>query len=118
MTTRNIIDNVSTAVSTSTPGPQLDLTYRTTVGRASLGVPVRFWAFASCTITAAGGVATIKNSAGTVLISVSITGTTAAWYYTDGYLPATDAKYDFHFGDNTLGILTPLGVMLEQRIAP
>jgi len=103
--TKNLIDNTSTTVSASTPGVQLDLRYRTTLSRAALGVPVRFWAYASSTVASDTGYVQILDSAGAAKLTVPITGTTAQWYATEGYLPATDAKYDAHYGGNTLGTL-------------
>lgn len=100
----NLIDNSSTTVTTATPGVQLDLRYRTTLSRSALGVPVRLVVYASN--TAGTGQLRILNSAGATVLTSSITGTTAAWYTTNGYLPATDAKYDAHLGGNGTGTLT------------
>jgi hypothetical protein len=38
----------------------------------------------------------------------------AAFYYEDGYIPATDAKYDVHYGGNTLGTMTLYGFKLYE----
>ena len=100
----NLIDNSSTAVSAATPGVQLDLRYRTTLSRSALGVPVRFVVYAAN--TAGTGEVRILNSAGATLLTSAISGTTATWYTTNGYLPAADAKYDAHFGGNATGTLT------------
>lgn len=100
----NLYDASSTTVTATTPGVQLDLRYRTTLSRETLGVPVRFCVYAAN--SAGTGQVRILNSAGATVLTSSITGTTAAWYVTNGYLPATDAKYDPHFGGNATGTLT------------
>ena len=98
----------------STPGVQLDLRYRTTLSRAALGVPVRFWAYASSTVANDTGTVQILDSTGAAKLTVPITGTTAKWYATDGYLPAIDAKYDLHYGGNTLGSLSVYATSLYE----
>lgn len=100
----NLVDNSSTTVSVSTPGVQLDLRYRTTLSRSLLGVPVKFVVYAAN--TAGTGEVRILDSTGATVLSSAISGTTAAWYTTNGYLPAADAKYDAHFGGNSTGTLT------------
>jgi hypothetical protein len=102
---KNLIDNSSTTVATSTPGAQLDMRYRTTLSRASLGVPVRFRVKASSTVANDTGTVKIVDANGADVLVVPITGTTSRWYVQDGHLPATDAKYDVHYGGNTLGTL-------------
>ncbi len=105
MATKNLVDDTSTTVTTATPGVQLDLRYRTTLGRASRGVPVRFWVYAESTVTNDTGTVQILDSSGAAMLTIPITGSTPRWYVTDGYLPALDAKYDAHYGGNTSGTL-------------
>jgi len=105
LATKNLIDDTSTTVSAATPGAELDLRYRTTLTRAAWGVPVRFWVYAASSVANDTGVVQILDSAGSAKLTIPITGTTARWYVTDGYLPATDAKYDPHRGGNTTGTL-------------
>lgn len=114
MAFKNIIDDTSTTVSANTPGVYLDLRYRTTLARASLGVPVRLWVYASSTVANDTGTVQILDSASAPQLTVPITGTTAKWYATDGYLPAADAKYDAVYGGNTLGTLSVLAFSLHE----
>jgi len=110
---KNLVDDTSTTVSASTPGAELDLRQHTTLSRASLGVPVRLWVFAESTVANDTGAVIIVDDAGATKLAVPITGTTAKWYAVDGWLPATDAKYDAHYGGNTLGTLKVYQFTLE-----
>ena len=114
MAYKNLIDDTSTTVSTATPGVYLDLRYRTTISRAALGVPVRFWAYASSTVANDTGTVQIVDANAAVKLSIPITGTTAQWYAIDGYLPATDAKYDPWYGGNTTGSLSVYAFTVEE----
>jgi len=49
-----------------------------------------------------------------VKLSIPITGSTAQWYAIDGYLPATDAKYDAWYGGNTTGSLSVYAFTVEE----
>ncbi len=102
----NLIDQTSTTPSSSTPGVYLDLTGRTRLSLAALGVQVRMRVYATSTSNGDTGAVKIVDSTGADMLVVQITGTTARWYVTDGYLPATDGKYDVLFGGNTTGALT------------
>jgi len=113
MAFKNLIDDTSTTVSASTPGAELDLRQHTTLSRAALGVPVRLWVFAESTVANDTGAVIIVDDAGATKLAVPITGTTAKWYAVDGWLPATDAKYDAHYGGNTLGTLKVYQFTLE-----
>ncbi len=97
----NVIDNSSTTVTTATPGVKLDMRYRSTLRRAASGVPVRLWVYAGRIEGSSVGIgsARIVNAAGATVIDVPLTST-VGWYMTEGYLPATDVKYDLHFGGN------------------
>ena len=99
---RNLLDNASTTVTTATPGPQLDMRNRTTVGRTK-GVPVRLRVYASGTAADTGTVR-ILNSAGATVMDCALNAGSARWYHTDGWLPATDAKYDVHYGGNAASL--------------
>jgi hypothetical protein len=111
---RNLIDNASTTVTANTIGAQLDMQYRTTLGRAALGVPVRLRVWAVNTNAGEAQSVRLLNSAGSTLIEVSITDTgSARWYVQDGYIPATDAKYDLHFGGATV-MPTVYSISLEE----
>jgi hypothetical protein len=107
---KNLIDDTSEVVTPDTPGVTLDLRNRTTLGRPQ--IPVRLKVFATNTIAGDTGVVVLLDSTGAAKVSVLITGggssnldTHGAWYVSDGFLPATLAKYDLHYGDNTLGNL-------------
>lgn len=98
-TAKNVVDNSTTAVSAASPGYTLDLTNRARVGTGT--VPCVFKAFAKKSAGTAGTVV-LKNSAGSVLATVSVTSTTAQWFSTTVNLPATSAKYDIQYaGDGT-----------------
>lgn len=103
-TARNPIDDSSTAVSAATPGYTLDMRNRTTLNRTSLGVPVEFRVYADGT-DADTGTVKILDSSGTEMLSVAVDQGGPRWYLTQGYLPATLAKYDPRYGGNTLGAL-------------
>lgn len=112
MAYKNWIDDTSTTVNANTPGRTIDLRYRTTLSRQASGVPVRFKVFATNTAAGDTGAVLLLDSTGATMLAVSITGggssnldTHGAWYVTDGYLPATLAKYDIHYGGNTAGTL-------------
>lgn len=101
--TKNVIDGTSTTVTTATPGWTIDCRYRTTVRRASSGVPVIFRAYAKTAATT--GAVYLKNSSGTILATCALSSATAAWVSSGAfYLPATLAKYDIHGA-----VLTGLG---------
>jgi lysophospholipase L1-like esterase len=111
---RNLIDNASTSVTANTIGAQLDMQYRTTLGRSLLGVPVRLRVWAVNTNAGEAQSVRLLNSAGSTLIEVSITDTgSPRWYVQDGYIPATDAKYDLHFGGATV-MPTVYSISLEE----
>ncbi len=100
---KNLADNTSTTVTTATPGCVLDLTYHTTIRLAALGVPVRLKVYVTAT---AGDTAAVKllDSDGIAVITVLCNAGTG-WYWGNGYVPALSAKYDLHYGGNTLGTL-------------
>ncbi len=110
-TGKNVIDDTVTAVATSSPGVTLDLTNRSTVSRAALGVPVVLKCYAARTVS--NGTITLRNSAGTILLTVSVTGT-ADWYSVAGYLPASIAKYDLFFTAGAAGTVTVYSASLYQ----
>jgi hypothetical protein len=110
----NVVDGTSTTVSPATPGMQLDLRYRTTKRRAALGVPVRFAVCANATVAGDTGFVKLVDSAGADKIVVPITKSGEQWYVVDGYLPATNAKYDIQAGGNLTGSLTYLASSLFE----
>lgn len=101
-TARNLIDDTSTAVSTSTPGWTLDLSNCSTIRRASTGVPVTWKVYATRTVS--NGTVTLKDSGGAAVLTISVTGG-AGWYSTTGNLPASSAKYDVHYAAGVGGTL-------------
>lgn len=114
MAYRNLIDNASTTVTANTIGAQLDMQYRTTLGRAALGVPVRLRVWAVNTNAGEAQSVRLLGSDGDTLIEVSITDTgSPRWYVQDGYIPASDAKYDLHFGGATV-MPTVYSISLEE----
>jgi hypothetical protein len=111
MAFKNFIDDTAlTEIGATTFGYSLDMRYRTSLGRASVGVPVRVWVYAASTVAADTGSVRLMNAAGTSLVTVNITGTTAQWYVMDGYIPATDHMLYPFYGGNTLGTLTVYAV--------
>ena len=95
-TDTNIIDGSSTAVAASSPGWTLDMRYKARLKDSATGVSCWFAAYGSM---AAGtnGTVKIKDSAGTVLATLSNWTTTPSWKSTTVTLPATKAKYDITY---------------------
>ena len=114
MAFKNVVDDTSTTVSASTPGFTVQLTNHTTHRLRSVGVPVRFKVCVNTTAANDTGAVKLVDSTGTPVITVlcnnpaATTSPIGDWYWTDGYLPATEAKYDVHYGGNTTGSLTVL----------
>lgn len=108
---RNVIDNATTTISSATPGWTLDLRYRRRLRSST--VPCVFKAYG-----ANGGSGTppsvlLKDGSGTVLGTVSITGS-AGWYSTTVNLPAAIAKYDIHHVGPSIGSVTTHAASLYQ----
>jgi hypothetical protein len=101
-TARNIVDDTSTTVSASTPGFIPPLANARTLMQAGTAVVMSVYGTPP---SSGNGVVTLKDSSGTVLITVTLTaGGGAGWYTASGVLPATDGlKYDVHFGRATVG---------------
>lgn len=120
MAYRNVVDDSSTTVSASTPGWTVDLTNHTTHRLRSVGVPVRFKVCVNSTVGGDTGAVKLVDSSGTTVLTCLINNPAATsstigdWYWVDGYVPATLAKYDVHYGGNTLGTLTPLSASLYE----
>lgn len=107
----NLIDNSSTAVSGSTPGVELDLRYM----NSSSATTVAFRLLANAKVAGgAGGHVYLKDSAGTVLATITVTSTTAGWTSTTVNLPASVAKYDLHFDGDGANLITVYAVSLYQ----
>lgn len=99
--TRNILD-ASTTVTTSTPGFTIDCRYRSTLRRASSGVPCIMRAYLKTAATT--GAALLKDSSGATLATCTTSSATAAWVSSGAfYLPATTAKYDL-YGSTVAGL--------------
>jgi hypothetical protein len=115
MATKNLVDNSSTTVTVNTPGVTINLVNRATIRQAaSTGVPVVMWVYLAACTTSDTGVVELKDSTGTALITVDCDRNGAGWVYATGYLPATLAKYDAHYGENTLGTLTVQAFTLAE----
>jgi hypothetical protein len=110
---KNLDDNTSTTVTTATPGRTIDLRYRSTIGRAALGVPVVMKVVATSTAGDTGAINLIDSTGAHMLSCICNLGGTNN-YAVSGYLPATLAKYDLEYGGNTLGSLTPLSVNVYE----
>lgn len=112
MAFKNVVDDTSTTVSASTPGVTVQLTNHTTHRLRYVGVPVRFKVCVNTTAANDTGAVKLVDSTGTPVITVlcnnpaATTSPIGDWYWADGYLPATEAKYDVHYGGNTSGSLT------------
>jgi len=118
----NLIDDSSSTVSSATPGLVVDLTYCNTLSQAE--VPVVFAVYASKDATGTrDGIIVVKNSSGTVLLTVTVPVSSAAgWYTTTGTLPASEAKYDIQSsiptgGGGGAGPLSVGAVSLYQYLA-
>lgn len=120
MAFRNVVDDSSTTVTANTPGWTVDLTNHTTHRLRSVGVPVRFKVCVNSTAGGDTGAIKLVDSNGAAVLTCLINNpasTTSAigdWYWADGYIPASAAKYDVHYGGNTLGTLTPLSASLYE----
>lgn len=120
MAYKNVVDGTSTTVSAATPGWTVDLRNHTTARLRSQGVPVRFKVCVNSTVGNDTGAVKLLDSTGTAVLTCLINNPAATssaigdWYWADGYVPATLAKYDVHFGGNTLGTLTPLSASLYE----
>jgi hypothetical protein len=92
----NVISG-SSSVSAASPGWTLDMRKRTTLSRAALGVPVVMKVTATST---AGNTATVRlvDSSGTTVLEQACDQAGEFNYVTAGYIPATLAKYDLHWG--------------------
>jgi hypothetical protein len=99
---QNYHDDSSTTVSADTPGRTLDLRQWKT--RARAGVPVKFWVKALTATPGDTGAVLLVDETGAAVLTVLIDNG-PGWYNTTGILPATRAKYDVHYGGNTVGIL-------------
>jgi hypothetical protein len=112
-TSRNLIDNSSTAVSAATPGFIPQLSNCKTLMQS--GVPVVFAAFGEKP-AAGDGFVELKDDTGAVVLSITVTSAAAeGWFSVTGFLPASDTeKYDVHFRRATGGTLTVNAVSLYQ----
>ena len=107
----NLLDSVSTTISASTPGPQLDLRYKNRQSRTT--VDVVFQVYASVAGGGFGGSVKLKDSTGTVQLQVNGIGPTPQWLAVTGTLPATQAKYDCTFSTSG-GTIIVLAVSLYE----
>lgn len=112
----NLIDDSSTAVSAATPGYTLDLLYKTTVSRASTGVPCVFAVYGAATV-AGNGTVELRDSAGAVVATCAGFAVAGGWVTTTCNLPASSAKYDVFFYSNGVDGLTVYAVSLYQYLA-
>lgn len=108
----NLIDNTSTAVTAATPGATLDLRNRNSSSVTTVACVLRARARVA---GGAGGHIYLKNSAGTVLATLTITSTVAGWTSTTVNLPNTEAKYDLHFDGDGTNLITVDAVVLHEH---
>lgn len=117
---RNVVDDSSETVSAATPGWTVDLRNHTTHRLRSQGVPVRLKVCVNSTVGNDTGAIKLVDEAGATVLTCLVNNPAATtsqigdWYWADGYVPATLAKYDVHYGGNTLGTLTPLSASLYE----
>lgn len=113
---KNVVDNSSATVATSTPGYTLDLTGKATV--ASGGVPVVFTAYGAQSGGLANGSGVkLKDSSGTTLADIHPGTGANAWFSTTLLLPATKAKYDLqHYATATGGTFTLYAISLYEYL--
>lgn len=117
---KNVVDDTSTANTAASPGWTVDLRNHTTHRLRSQGVPVRFKVCVNSTAGNDTGAIKLVDETGAAVLTCLVNNpaaTTSAigdWYWVDGYVPATLAKYDVHYGGNTLGTLTPLSASLYE----
>lgn len=117
---RNVVDDSSETVSAATPGWTVDLRNHTTHRLRSQGVPVRFKVCVNSTAGNDTGAIKLVDETGAAVLTCLVNNPAATtsqigdWYWVDGYVPATLAKYDVHYGGNTLGSLTPFSASLYE----
>lgn len=112
---KNVVDTSVTTVSGASPGFTVDLRYRSTVRRASLGVPCRMRAYHKGNAGTVVGNVLLKDSTGATLATCTTSSTTAAW--TDSglfYMPATLAKYDLQLNQTNIGTHTLYAASIYQ----
>jgi hypothetical protein len=113
-TYRNVIDDTSTTVGVTTPGVTLNLVSHATMRQqATTGVPVRMWVYCA-NIEDDNGEIRLLDSTGATMLSVVCDAAATGWVEATGYLPATLAKYDLHYGGNTEGSLAVYAVTLYE----
>ena len=120
MAYKNVVDNSSTTVSANTPGWTVDLRNHTTHRLRSVGVPCRFKICVNSTTGGDTGAVKLVDSSGTSVMTCLVnnpaatSSTVGDWYWVDGYVPASLAKYDVHYGGNTTGSLTVFSASLYE----
>lgn len=106
MAFKNIVDDSDlSAISSAAPYWSVNMEYRTTLSRASQGVPVRVWITAESSVANDTGAVLIVDENGSTLITIPVTGLGESYYVQDGWVPATDHKLYVYYGGNTLGTL-------------
>ncbi len=95
-TDKNLIDGTSTTVTAATPGYTLDMRYKARLRDSATGVACKLAVWGQ-TDSGTDGFVEMKNSAGTVVGTVSGFTAVAAWHFADVTLPATLEKYDFMY---------------------
>lgn len=110
----NLIDNASASPPTaSSPGITLNTNYRNTISATT--VPVTFAVYGSIT-GGATGTATLRNTAGTDVATVTINSGTAQWFTATGNLAVGSAvKYDVGFASDGAATLTVNAVSLYEE---
>ncbi len=113
-THRNLVDDSSTTVSSQTPGVKFQLTSHATI-RQSLGAgcPVKMWAYVSSAESDTGSIRLVDEG-GDTMLEMPCIGDGVGWVSAVGYLPATLAKYDLHYGGNTTGSLLVYAVSIYE----
>lgn len=109
-TAANLLDTSVTTVSAASPGPTLDLSFRSTVRRTTVPMVMKVRAKQS----SGSGTVLLKSSAGTTLLTITVNSSTEQWWSGTVNLPASSAKYDVQFASNGTNTLSVYAVSLYQ----
>lgn len=111
-TAKNLIDSSVTTVSAASPGATIDMTGKATRRQESTGVPVTMWVYASATTSS--GAVRLVDSSGSTIITVAVSAGSAAWYSADGFMAASEDKYDLHGVAGASGDITVHAVSIFE----
>ena len=114
-TIANLLDGVTGSPTAATAGYTLSLANRSTLRRATNGIPVIMRVYGKFAGAPSAAHVYLTNSAGTQVIDCEIDSNTEGWFSSGAFdLPATDGKYDLQFAGDGTNLLTVRAVALYQ----